>query len=95
MYLSKDDIMIPLIILKDSLSLAWKMSQSINQLRRKLIKIALSLQFFKLAEKSEESSKWFLCDSMSESVENLEKENKSKFLLKDKNDLGKRKYSEE
>ena len=32
---------------------------------------------------------------MSESVENLEKENKSKFLLKDKNDLGKRKYSEE
>ena len=39
---SKDDIMIPLTMPKDSFSLAGKMSQSINQLRRKLIKPALS-----------------------------------------------------
>ena len=47
--------MITLTMLKDSLSLAGKMSQSINQLRRKLIKPTLPPQFSKLAEKSEES----------------------------------------
>ena len=50
----KDDIMIPLTMLKDSLFLVRKMSQSINQLRRKLFKPALSPQFSKLAENSEE-----------------------------------------
>ena len=87
--------MITLTMLKDSLSLAGKMSQSINQLRRKLIKPTLPPQFSKLAEKSEESSEWLLGDSVSESVENLEKENKLKPLLKDKKDSCKRKYLEE
>ena len=84
-----NDITIPLIMLKDSLSLAGKMSQSINQLRRKLIKPALPLKFSKLEEKSEESSESLFGDSVSESVENLEKKNKLKSLP------GKRKYSEE
>ena len=92
---SKDGIMIPLTMLKDSLSLAEKMSQSINQLRRKLIKPALPPEFSKLAEKSEESSEWLFGNSISESVENLEKKNMLKSLLKDKKDSGKRKYSEE
>ena len=64
------------------------MSQSINQLRKKLIKPALLLKFSKLEEKSEESSESLFGDSVSESVENLEK-NKLKSLP------GKRKYSEE
>ena len=71
------------------------MSQSINQLRRKLIKPTLSPQFSKLAEKSEESSEWLFGNSLSESIENLEKEKKLKSLLKDKKDSGKRKHSEE
>ena len=50
----KDDAMILLTVLKDPLSLAEKMSQSKNQLRRKLIKPASPAQFSKLAEKSEE-----------------------------------------
>ena len=87
--------MIPLTILKDSLSLAGKMTQSINQLRRELIKLVFPPQFSKLAEKSEESSEWLFGDSVSKSVENLEKENKLKSLLKDKKDLGKRKYLKE
>ena len=91
----EDDIMIPLTMLKDSLSLAGKMSQSISQLRKKLIKTALPPQFSKLADKSEESSEWLFGDSVSESTENLEKENKLKSLLKGKKDSGKRKYSEE
>ena len=62
-------------MLKDSFPLAEKMSQSINQLRRKLIKPALPPQFSKLAEKSKESSKWLFGDSVSEYVENIEKEN--------------------
>lgn len=65
------------------------MSQSINQLRKKLIKPALLLKFSKLEEKSEESSESLFGDSVSESVENLEKKNKLKSLS------GKRKYSEE
>ena len=58
------------------------MSQSISQLRRKLIKPTLPTQFSKLAEKSEESSEWLFGDSVSESIENIEKENKLKSLLK-------------
>ena len=77
-----NDITIPLIMLKDSLSLAGKMSQSINQLRRKLIKPALPLKFSKLEEKSEESSESLFGDSVSESVENLEKKNKVKVLAR-------------
>ena len=91
---SKDDKLIPLAMLKDSFPLAEKMSQSINQLRRKLIKPALPPQFSKLAEKSKESSKWLFGDSVSEYVENIEKENKLMSLLKDKKDSGKRKHSE-
>ena len=87
--------MIPLTMLKDSLSLAEKMSQSISQLRRKLIKPVLPPQFSKLAEKSEKSSEWLFGDSVSESVENLEKKSKLKSLLKGKKDSGKRKYAEE
>ena len=90
---SKDDKLIPLAMLKDSFPLAEKMSQSINQLRRKLIKPALPPQFSKLAEKSKESSEWLSGDSVSEYVENIEKENKLMSLLKDKRDSGKRKHS--
>ena len=42
-------------MLKDSFSSAEEASQSINQLRTKLIKPTLPPQFYKLAEDSEES----------------------------------------
>ena len=80
----------------------WKLNfcsrenKSINKsAEKKLISPALPQQFSKLTEKSEESSKWLFCDLVSESVGNLEKENKSKALLKYKKDSGKRKYPEE
>ena len=60
-----------------------------------MIQPVLPPQFSKLAEKSEESSEWLFGNSVSESVENLEKENKLKSLLKGKKDSGKRKYAEE
>lgn len=76
--------MILLAVVKDSLSLAGKLSWSITRLRRKLIKPASPPKFSKIAEKLAESSEWLFGDYVSVSMENLQKKNKLKTLLKDK-----------
>jgi len=77
------DIKKPLTMLKDSLSLAGKLIQSLNQFRRDIIKHALPPQYAKLADLDDDSSKYLFGESISDKVDILEKENKLRSLLKD------------
>ena len=79
------DIKTPMTSLKDSLSLAGKVNQSINQLRRYLIKPSLPSQYSKLADLTDESAEHLFGDSISEKLDSLNKENQLKSLLTDKN----------
>ena len=63
------DIKTPLTMLKDALSLAGCANQSLNKLRRNLIKPSLPAEYAKLAD-------------IATALENLQKENKTKKLLK-------------
>lgn len=100
--LSKSDennaqIMESLSLLKDSLSIAGKVNQSINQYRRVAIKPSLPPQYSKLADIVDDSATFLFGESISDKVENLEKENKIKNLLKEKypkNNERKRSYGE-
>ena len=78
------DLKTPMNSLKDSLSLAGKTSQSLNRLRRQLIKPSLPSKFAKLADNDDDSAKFLFGDNISESLESLSKEHKIKYLLKDK-----------
>ena len=78
------DLKTPMNSLKDSLSLAGKTSQSLNRLRRQLIKPSLPSKFAKLADNDDDSAKFLFGDNISESLESLSKEHKIKCFLKDK-----------
>ena len=67
--------------LKDSLSLSGKVSQNINQLRKDLIKPSLPTKYIKLTTMGDESTELLFGDSISESLESLNKENKLRSLL--------------
>lgn len=89
------DIEIPLEMIKDSLYIAGKVNQTINQFRRNLIRPSLPSRFAKLADVADETSEWLFGDSISERVEFLEKENKLNALLKtDRKSSVKRKFTE-
>ena len=92
---SELDIETPLSMLKDSLSIAGKVNQTINQFRRNLVRPSLPSQFAKLADKVDESSEWLFGDCISATVESLEKENQLNTLLKERKVSGKRKYSDQ
>ena len=78
------DLKTPMNSLKDSLSLAGKTSQSLNRLRRQLIKPSLPSKFAKLADNDDDSAKFLFGDNILQSLEFLSKEHKIKYLLKDK-----------
>ena len=74
-------------------SLAGKLNQSINQLRRNFIKPSLPVQYARLADIADDSSEHLFRDSITDSLESLEKENQMKALLRKGPDLlGKRKH---
>ena len=76
------DIKTPLTMLKDALSLAGCTNQSINKIRRKLIKPSLPAEYSKLADIADDSAEFLFEDDIASSLENLQKENKTKNLLK-------------
>ena len=78
------DLKTPMNSLKDSLSLAGKTSQSLNKLRRQLIKTPLPPKFAKLADNDDDSAKFSFGDNISVFSESLSKEHKTKDLLKDR-----------
>ena len=82
------------MLLKNALSLAGKLNQSINQLRRNFIKPSLPVQYARLADIAGDSSEHRFGDSITDFLESLKKENQMKALLKKGPDLlGKRKHS--
>ena len=92
--LKHGDIKEPMNFLKESLSLAGKVSQTTNQLRRDMVKPALPQKYKQLASMGDDSSKFLFGDSISENVESLNKENKLNSLLGEKSKPNnKRKYN--
>ena len=88
------DVKVPLTSLKYALSLAGKLNQSINQVRRNFIKPSLPVQYAMLAGIADDSSEHLFKDSITDSMESLKEENQMKALLKKGPDLlGKRKHS--
>ena len=74
----------PLTMLKDGLSLAGKANQDLNQFRRELIEPSLPPKYRKLAKNVDNSASLLLGDSISERLDDLQKENKVKSLLTEK-----------
>ena len=70
--------------LKGSLLLAGKTSQSLNKLRRQLIKPYLPSKFAKLAYNDDDSAKFLFGENISESLEFLSKEHKINIFLNTK-----------
>ena len=88
------DVKVPLTLLKNTLSLAGKLNQSINQLRKNFIKPSLRVQYARLADIADDSSEHVFGDPITGSLDSLKKENQLKALLKKGPDLlGKRKHS--
>lgn len=86
-----------LTYLKDSMALAGMANQQINQMRRDLIKPTLPPVFRKLADSVDESAEFLFGDSLTQSMDILEKESKVKNLLKEKSykqNPNKRSFSE-
>ena len=79
--------------LKESMNLAGKTSQLLNQVRRDLMKPMLPKQFAKLATDNDEVSEFFFRTSVCDRIETLTKENKLASML-DKEKSSKRKYNE-
>ena len=69
------DVKVPLTLLKNALSFACKLNQTINQLRRNFIKPSLPVQYARL-----DSSEHLFRDSITitDTLESLQKENKQK-----------------
>ena len=88
------DVNVPLMtLLKNALSLASALNQSINQLRRTFIKASLPVQYARLADIADGSSEHLFRDSITNSLESLKKENQMKALpRKGPHLLGKRKH---
>ena len=82
-------------MLKDSLSLAGNVNQTLKQFGRSLVKLSIPHQFLKVVEKVEESSEWLYRDTVMKTVESLIKRNQLHKLLKDQRILWKRKYTEQ
>ena len=82
-------------MLKDSLSLAGNVSQTLKQFCWSLVKLSIPQQFLKVVEKVEESSEWLFRDSIMKTAESLTKGNQLHKLLKDQRTLWKRKYKEQ
>ena len=74
----------PLTMLKDGLSLAGKANQDLNQLRRELTEPSLPPKYKKLAKNVDNSASLLFGDSISERLDDLQKENKVKSLLTEK-----------
>ena len=74
----------PLTMLKDGLSLAGKANQDLNQFRRELIEPSLPPKYKKLAKNVDNSASLLFGDSISERLDDLQKENKVKSLLTEK-----------
>ena len=71
--------------LKDAFSFACKPNQSLNQLRRTLIRPSgQTRQFSNLADIKNEIFEYFFADSISYILETLNRKNKVKYLLKRK-----------
>ena len=82
-------------MLKDSLSLAGNVSQTLKQFCWSLVKLSIPQQFLKVVEKVEESSEWLFRDSIMKTAESLTKGKQLHKLLKDQRTLWKRKYKEQ
>ena len=74
----------PLTMLKDGLSLAGKANQDLNQFRRELIEPSLPPKYKKLAKNVGNSASLLFGDSISERLDDLQKETKVKSLLTEK-----------
>ena len=74
------DIEIPLTLLKNTLSLTGKLNQSFNQLRKNFIKPSLPVQYDRLADIADDSSKHLFKDIMTDSLESLKNKNQMKAL---------------
>ena len=74
------DIKIPLTLLKNALSLTGKLNQSFNQLRKNFIKPLLPVQYDRLADIVDDSSKHLFKDIITDSLESLKNENQMKAL---------------
>ena len=81
------DVNVPLTLLKNALSLAGALNQSINQLRRTFIKPSLLVQYARLADIADGSSDHLFRDSITDSLESLKKENQMKVLPRKGPDL--------
>ena len=88
------DFKIPLNFLKDSLTLAGRANQIINQLRRQLIKPTLPPKYCQLADIADDSAAYLSSDKISEVLETLNKEHQLCSLLNDKSSSSKRKFQE-
>ena len=88
------DFKIPLDFLKDSLSLACKPNQMINQLRRQLIKPTLPPKYCQLADIADGSATYLFGDKISDVLETLNKKHQLHSLLNDKSSSSKQKFHE-
>ena len=85
----------PLTMLKDGLSLAGKANQDLNQFRRELIEPSLPPKYKKSAKNVDNSASLLFGDSISERLDDLQKENKVKSLLTEKPYLKEGTYSKQ
>ena len=67
----KIDIILPLTKIKDTISLAEKANQELNQFKRSMIKPYLPSQFIKLADISDDSKNFLFGDSIADTVETM------------------------
>ena len=81
------DIKVSFRLLKYALSLAVKLNQSINLLRRLFIKPSLPVQCASLADIADDSPEHIFGDSITDSLESLKKENQIKALQGTRPDL--------
>ena len=86
------EIKTSLIELKDSMTLAGKVSQQLNQARRDLIKPSLPSEYKKLASEADETSDFLFGSELCDQMEKLRKENKLCSLLS--KEKGERKKSD-
>lgn len=82
----------PMLALKEDVSLVGTVLQSINTLRRDLMKPALPKGYSNLASEASESSELLFGGSICEILEQLKKENKLKEILSNKDKRPKRKF---
>ena len=69
------NVKVPLTLLKNAVSLAGKLDQSINQPRRNFIKPSLPVQYARLADIADDISEHLSGYSITDSLESLKKEN--------------------